>query len=245
MELVDDPSRGPKIREIIFRKPSLHALYVEFYGMYQRALDATPGGGKAIEIGAGAGFSQQLIPQLVASDILPYPGLDVIFDATKMPFSHSSLRFICMLNVFHHIPDVSAFLREAERCLLPGGRILILDQHRGWISRWILQYAHNEPYNPASKTWAFETTGPLSGANGALAWMVFERDLAQFHRDFPLLEMRRYRPHTPLRYWLTGGLKEWSLLPMPLFKMARWIDNTLTGINRNIGSFVEIEIVRK
>lgn len=241
---IDDPSRGNQIRETILSKPSLTSLYREFYGRYRESLDRTQVAGLAVEIGAGAGFSNAVIPQLVATDILAYPGLNVVLDATSMPFADRSLRFICMLNVFHHIPDVGAFLTEAQRCLAPGGRILILDQHRGWISRWILAYAHDEPYDHRAVDWRFKTTGPLSGANGALAWIVFRRDLAGFHNQYPRLRMMRYQPHTPLRYWLTGGLKSWNLLPSLLFPLASRLDAFLIALNENFGSFVEIEILK-
>lgn len=244
MANLDDPSRGNEIRETILSKPSLTALYREFYDRYLHALQRAQVSGLAVEIGAGAGFSADVVPELVASDILAYPKLDVVFDATRMPFADGSLRFICMLNVFHHIPDVGAFLSEAQRGLAPGGRILILDQHRGWISRWILAYAHGEPYDDRTLDWHFTTTGPLSGANGALAWIVFRRDLARFHHLFRNLKVIRYRPHTPLRYWLTGGLKSWNLLPPWLFPLASFVDSMLLSVNENFGSFVEIEIVK-
>lgn len=242
MSAVDDPSRGPQIREIISKKPGLHALYLEFYERYRAALNNTKVPGLAIEIGAGAGFVREAIPGVIASDILPYDNLDVVFDARAMPFPDESVRFLCMLNVFHHIPDVMGFLQEAQRCLKPGGRILILDQHRGWLSRWILQYAHSEPYVPDSPVWSFQTTGPLSGANGALAWIVFRRDLAHFRAKFPSLELEEYSPHTPLRYWLTGGLKSWSLLPGALFNIATRIDALLLAISPQFGSFVSITV---
>jgi SAM-dependent methyltransferase len=242
---LDDPLRAPAIRAAINRKPGLRALYEEFYALYRREMSLAPRAGVAVEIGAGAGFAREQVPGLVASDILGYPGLDLVMDARQMPFLDGSLRFICMLNVFHHIPDVGAFLREAERCLGVGGRMLIMDQHHGWLSRWILRFGHGEPYHPEAREWGFETTGPLSGANGALAWMVFQRDAEGFARRFPGLKLEQYRPHTPLRYWLSGGLKRWSLLPGSLFRAASVVDAALLRLSPQWGSFVEVVIVKK
>jgi SAM-dependent methyltransferase len=245
MKHLDDPGRAGEIRGAIEGKAGLRALYEEYYGLYERELELSPGGGLAVEIGSGAGFAREQVGGLTATDILPYPGLDVVMDARRMPFRDGSLRFIGMLNVFHHIPDVGGFLEEAERCLKPGGRLLILDQHHGWLSRCILRYGHGEPYRPEAREWAFETTGPLSGANGALAWMVFRRDVEEFGRRFRGLRLERYRPHTPLRYWLSGGLKRWSLLPGAVYGLARAVDGVLLKLSPEWGSFVEVVVVRK
>ncbi len=67
----------------------------------------------------------------------------------------------------------------------------------------ILRYAHHEPSDPGAREWRFKTTGPLSGANGALTWIVFRRDRERFERQFPELGLERYEPHTPLRYRLS------------------------------------------
>jgi SAM-dependent methyltransferase len=151
---------------------------------------------------------------------------------------------IILLNVFHHLPDVAAFLREAQRALAPGGRVLILDQHRGWISEPILRWAHHEPYEPGARDLAFASTGPLSGADGALAWIVFERDRERLAGVAPELRLERHRPAYPLSYWLAGGLKPWSLLPGPLFGAARAVDAALAAPVPRLGSFVEIDLVR-
>jgi SAM-dependent methyltransferase len=200
--------------------------------------------GRAVEIGSGLGFVKEVIPGMMTTDILPYPDLDGVVDATRMPFGDESLKFIGMLDVFHHIPDVSAFLSEAQRCLRPGGRLLIIDQHPGFIGGPILKYLHHEPFHPETREWAFKSTGPLSDANGALAWIVFRRDFPIFESRFPGLRLISYRPHTPLRYWLSGGLKKWSLLPGWTFPLASRIDRLLLALSPNFGSFVDIEIER-
>lgn len=239
---IDDPARVPEIKATIAAKPSLRHYYEGVYARYAACLSRCPPSGQAIELGAGAGFGKDMIPELLTSDILPYAGLDLALDARDMPFADSSLRFIGMHNVFHHIPDVEAFLREAGRCLVPGGRLLIVDQHVGLISRPILAHFHNEPFNIRAKQWQFETSGPLSGANGALAWIVFSRDRERFERMFPCFRIRHYRPHTPLFYWLTGGLKSWNLIPSIMIPFVEVLDRMFSRLSAHFGSFVDIDI---
>jgi len=242
---LDDPERHDELRRLILGKPALRRFYDEIYGKYRACLKQAPQQGVALEIGSGAGFSKEAIPELTTSDVLPYPGVDQVIDATRMPFEDGSLRAIFMLNVFHHIPNVRAFFAEAARCLKPGGRILIVDEHPGVLGHLVLKYVHHEPYDPRTDRWEFETSGPLSGANGALAWIVFQRDRARFEKEFPQLELQSYRPHTPFRYWLSGGLKSWSMLPGWAFGAATQMDRALTTIWPDLGCFVDIELVRR
>jgi SAM-dependent methyltransferase len=245
MEAIDSPDRISDIRAVIESKPALKRFYNDIYAKYAECLEKCPQKGLAVELGSGGGFAQQIIPELVTTDVLPYEGVDRVVDATRMPFEDYSVRFFCMLNVFHHIPDVGAFLREVGRCLAPGGRLLMIDQHPGWIGKPVLQHLHHEPFRPGATDWRFESTGPLSGANGALAWIVFVRDRERFIREFPSLRLIAYRPFAPLRYWLAGGLKSWSLLPAGGYSIASLLDRALLRISTDFGSFVEVEIVRR
>jgi SAM-dependent methyltransferase len=244
MEALDSPDRIAELRHTIVAKPPLKEFYQGIYARYAACIGACPQGGLIVELGSGGGFAQQVIPDLITTDVLPYEGIDRVVDATEMPFKEASIRFLGMLNVFHHISDVEAFFREAVRCVVPGGRLLIIDQHPGWIGKPILQYLHHEPFRPDTDNWRFESTGALSGANGALAWIVFVRDLQRFRQEFPNLRLLKYQPFAPLSYWLAGGLKSWSLLPGAAKRVAAALDRTLISISSEFGSFVEIEIIR-
>lgn len=242
---LDSPGRLEFILNRIEKKQALRAYYNKVYESYKSCLSRCPDDGISLEIGSGGGYAKKLIPELVTSDVIEYSNVDRIIDATKIDLPDASCRCILMLNVFHHIPDVESFLSEANRCLKKGGRILISDGHLGLLSRIILKYFHHEPFEPKIKEWKFRSSGPLSDANTALAWIVFQRDLDKFNTIFSnKLELVRYTPHTPLLYWLAGGLKQWSLLPGNSYILANLIDNLLLKISKNFGSFVDIELVK-
>jgi SAM-dependent methyltransferase len=241
---LDDPGRISEIRAAIARKRSLQRFYERNYQRYGEALARCPQAGIALELGSGGGFAKEAIPGLITSDVLPYYGIDMVVDGTHLPFRSETLRFIGMTNVFHHVPDVELFFAEAERCLEPGGRVLIIDQHVGLISRLILGYLHHEPYDPDAAEWRFRSDGPLSGANGALAWIVFVRDRQRFSRLFPRLAVAAYRPHTPLSYWLAGGLKRWNLVPGWATGAADALDAVLLRCSEELGSFADVELIK-
>ena len=246
VNLLDEPSRIDTIRRTVKRKRSLRRFYAKAYEKYAECLARCPDKGVALELGSGGGFAREILPQVVMSDIIRYPGMDLVFDATRFPFPDNSVRFVGIMNVFHHLPDVAAFLAELERCLVPGGRVWMLDQHPGWISTPILKYLHHESFRPQAETWHFDSEGPLSGANGALPWIVFQRERARFEKEFPKLELAAYSPHTPLSYWLSGGIKGRDLIPGFLAGLAAGVDSLLTRISaKRFGSFVDVELVKR
>ncbi len=244
MSQLNHPDRLEELKKIIAQKPVLYNIYLQYYQFFKKILAQCPSEGLALEIGSGAGFIKKILPEIITSDYLAYTGIDKIIDATQLPYEKNSLKFIAMINVLHHIAHAEQFFHEAERVLRPGGKIAIVDQHHGWISRWILKYAHHEPYFPKAKHWHFESTGPLSGANGALAWMIFERDKKRFERLFPHLRIIRYQPHSPLQYWLSGGLKPWQALPACAWGLIEKLDALLIKLSPQFGSFVNIEIIK-
>lgn len=242
MKDLDSHKRAPNLRKTISEKKALSRLYLEFYERYKHIVEETPRDGIAVEIGSGAGFVKEVVPKTITTDILPYETVELAMDATKLPFKDKSVSSFYLLNTLHHIPDAYAFFSEVSRCLKPGGKMLIIDQYHGWFSKFILKYLHHEAYDPTAESWDFETSGPLSGANGALCWIIFYRDRSLFEKLYPSLTILRLSPHTPFRYWLSGGLKKWSLLPEALFDFATKIDHRISKYFPQLSSFVDVEL---
>ena len=234
-----------RVQEILARKAALRRWYFEMYEGFRACSSRCPVEGLTVELGSGGGFAKEVVHELITTDVRPGRGIDRVVDATALPFGASSVRLICMLNVFHHIPDVAAFFAEAVRVLVPGGRVMIIDQHLGVLSRPIYRFGHDEPCDPGARRWSFENSDGRTGANGALAHIVFRRDRARFDRDFPELSIVGYRPHSPLRYWLAGGLRRWSLLPRFGFPMATGLDRLLARLSAQACSFVDVELCRE
>lgn len=234
---VDDPRTTELRREIIRTKRFLRAIYAEWYTLI---LSRLPRRDRVLEIGSGAGFFDELLPDVITSEVFPTPGVRLVADACQLPFSDGTLDAIVMTDVFHHIPDVARFLDEANRCLAPGGRIVMVEPWRTPWSKWVYTRLHPEPFLPDAG-WALPRTGPLSGANGALPWIVFERDRAEFERRWPRLRLGAIEPLMPISYLASGGVSMRSLLPGWTYGVVRALERMLPARGTAMFALIDIE----
>ncbi len=101
-----------------------------------------------------------------------------------------------------------------------------------WVSTWsrpIYTHLHHEDFDPDAKNGTFAATGPLSAANGALPWIIFQRDRQKFESEFHELEIQTVRPFMPLRYLVSGGVSMRQLTPESTFDLWRKLENWLTN----------------
>jgi SAM-dependent methyltransferase len=208
---IDDPVTTELRRSIVTSKPFLRAIYEDWY---QAILEQVPDGdGSVLELGSGAGFFEHYLPGLITSEVFECSTVQLVADARHLPFPSGALRGIVMTDVLHHIPNVADFFREATRCLRPGGVVAMVEP---WVSSWsrlIYTHLHHEPFEPEVERWDFPANGPLSDANGALPWIVFERDRKRFEGEFPDLRIEKIRPMMPFRYLVSGGVSMRTLMP--------------------------------
>ena len=223
---IDAPGTTLLRRRIIRGKPFLKRIYLEWYASLASALP--PGrSGPVLELGSGGGFLQDVLPGVLASEMFYLPGIRLVLDGLAIPFRSASLRGILMTNVFHHIPRPEIFLREASRCLQPGGVLAMIEP---WVTPWsrqVYQKLHHEPFQPEMPGWEFPSTGPVSGANGALPWIVLQRDRLRFEELFPDLAIQSISPCMPLVYLLSGGVSLRSLAPGWSYSMWRSLEKML------------------
>ena len=238
---VDDPRTTALRRQIILDKPFLRKIYEDWYRSIATALPL--GNDPILELGSGAGFMRQHIPRLIASDVMP-SSVDVIADATRLPFASASLRGIVMTNVLHHIPNVRAFFSEAGRCVRPGGAVVMIEP---WVSAWstlVYRRLHTEPFEPRATSWDVPATGPLSGANVALPWIIFERDRLQFEREFHNWRVSSVEPLMPFRYLVSGGVSLRCLVPNASHGAWRLLERSLEPWMSTWAMFARIVITR-
>lgn len=236
---LDDPQTTLLRREIIRKKPFLVSVYREWYSLL---LSILPEDGRILELGSGAGFFSEMSSRVITSEVFELPGIDLLLDGKTLPFEDGELSGIAMTDVLHHIPDVRDFFSEAVRCLHPGGKIAMIEPWRTPWSEWVYKNLHHEPFEPEAG-WLIPDSGPLSGANGALPWILFERDRAIFADEYPELSIKLTRPIMPFAYMASGGVSLRALAPGWSYKIIRNLERKLDA--RRWGMFALIELERK
>lgn len=219
---IDDPNVTHLRRRIIQEKPFLRQIYQEWYTTIAAALP--PGNEPVLELGSGAGFMKKVIPNLITTEIFYCTEMDVVLDGQNLPFANGVLRGIVMTDVLHHLPQPRHFFSEAARCVRSGGSIIAIEP---WVSSWsrlIYTKLHHEPFRPEATEWEFPPRGPLSGANGALPWILFERDRTQFEQEFPQWQIQMIKPMMPFRYLISGGVSMRNLMPGWTFSSWRRLE---------------------
>lgn len=236
---VDDPRTTMLRRQIIREKPFLEAIYREWYSLVLARLPTT---GRLLELGSGAGFLRDMAPEVITSEVFPTPGVMLVADGRRMPFRTAGLDAIVMTDVFHHIPDVAAFLAEAARCVRPGGRMVMIEPWRTAWAQWVYRNLHSEPFEPDAG-WTIPPSGPLSGANGALPWIVFSRDRERLEEEFPEWRLKAVEPLMPLAYLLSGGVSLRSLMPGWCYGPCRKLESGLDQRRWAMFALIELERV--
>jgi SAM-dependent methyltransferase len=240
---IDDPRTTNLRKRIILEKPFLRQLYEEWYHLIASKLPLNKGG--ILELGAGAGFMEDMVPHLVKSEIFYCEGIHAVLDALKMPFADRSLTGIVMTDVLHHLPDVKKFFSESSRCLDVGGKIVMIEP---WVTPWsklVYTRLHHEPFKVEAEEWKFPAAGPLSGANGALPWIIFQRDREQFEAEFPDLIINDIKLIMPFSYLLSGGVSMRNLAPGWGYKAWRGFEEIIKPCNKQMAMFACIDITRK
>ena len=215
----------------------LKHFYKENYLLFKNELSDVPDS-DMLELGSGAGFIKEYIPECITSDIRNLDGIDQVIDATALPYESQSLSGICMINVFHHISNVGKFLQEADRTLKPSGKIVMIEPSNTRWARLIYKYLHHEPFETDNSSWKLPPGDPFYVANGALPWMVFKRDWQEItSRLFPNFIIEKMQLKYPLLYLLSGGLSWPQIVPK---RLGIRLDNLFGG-----GMFYEIVISKK
>jgi len=239
---IDDPRIAQLRRQVIQKKSFLRQVYREWYAVITAILPE--GERPVLELGSGAGFLSDFIPGLITSEIFYCPGLSAVLDGQALPFADGVLRGIVMTDVLHHLPQTRRFFAEATRCVQPDGVVVMLEP---WVTPWsrlVYTRLHHEPFQPEAARWEFSSAGPLSGANGALPWIIFARDRTRFEAEFPKLRIQAIKPTMPFRYLVSGGVSLASLMPGWTFGLWRRLEDALQCRMGGLAMFAYIVLRR-
>jgi SAM-dependent methyltransferase len=199
-------------RRVWERKPVLRHVYDDIY----RRIVAAMTDGPTLEIGGGSGNFKAFAPDVVSSDILPAPWLDVVCDAQRLPYADGCFANVIMVDVLHHIESPRLFMREAERVLAGGGRLIFCEPAITPLSGVFYRALHREPVDmvvdPLAAGTITEQKDPYE-SNQAIPTLLVGRYRDALARAVPGLVLRRVDRFSFWAYPLSGGFQSWSALP--------------------------------
>src|SRR5579871_5569574 len=212
-------------RRVWENKPGIRVIYRDFH----RQLLEGCSDGRVLDIGSGTAHVKDFRPDIISVDILSFPGIDVVADAHRLPFLDGSFAGIIMLDVLHHLERPIEFLKEASRVLKVGGHLAMIEPAMTPLARRFYDHFHEEPVDMSADPFAMVASNPDRDpfdANQAVPSLLFSTDQARerVEATIPSLFVRSVNWLSLVAYPLSGGFKEWSLMPAGLVGPALAIE---------------------
>jgi len=97
-----------------------------------------PAGARVCDVGAGG---RRIVPDVIAVDLLPGPGVDIAGDIHDLPIPDNSFDCVVCTGTFEHIRNPWKAIQELRRILKPGGIVyvdvpFIQGYHRDPVDYW-------------------------------------------------------------------------------------------------------------
>jgi SAM-dependent methyltransferase len=133
-----------RAKEYAKRKlPRMYPLLIDllspvYTGMGHAPLLSEMIAGDAIVLNVGAG-PWSVAEEVISIDLAPYPDVDVVASAERLPIRASSADGILSIALLEHVPDPQRAVGECFRVLKPGGRFV------GFVP--FMQGVHASPYD--------------------------------------------------------------------------------------------------
>jgi SAM-dependent methyltransferase len=244
---LDGENRLELHRKILKKKRILRELFTEFHCLFRKLEEKfLTGEGLKVELGAGVSPMRDSYPEVLATDIVSAPHLDMVVNAEAMDFADHSVKVIYGQNCFHHFPHPDRFFKELDRVLVPGGGAILLEPYYGLFASFVYKRLfRTEVFDKNFPSWETPAAGPMNGANQALSFIVFIRDRQLYERNYPRLKIIDHLTvGNYLKYLLSGGLNFRQLLPDSLIVIVGLLERVLSPLNRWL-SLHHIVVIRK
>lgn len=220
-------------RELWEKKATVRLLYRDFHRRLLESISGRP----VLDIGGGTAHVKDFRQDVITSDILSFPGIDVVADAHRLPFPDEFFAGVVMLDVLHHLERPIIFLEEAARVLKPAGRLAMIEPAMTPVARRFYERFHEEPVDMTADPFAPVATNPARDpfdANQAIPTLLFATPAARRRVEsaVPSLRVISVRWLSLFAYPMSGGFQNWSLMPAALVRPTLSLEEKLPEVIR-------------
>jgi SAM-dependent methyltransferase len=245
---VDGENRLALHRKMLEKKRMLREVFTDFHHLFRRLEQKflSGEGANKVELGAGISPMRDSYPEVLATDIVAAPHLDKAVNAEAMDFPDESVNVIYGQNCFHHFPHPDRFFHELDRVLVPGGGAILLEPYYGPFATFLYKRLfRTEGFDKNYPSWETPVAGPMNGANQALSYIVFVRDVELYAKKHPNLKIaHREVAGNYLKYLLSGGLNFRQILPDSCTGLVGLLEKLISPLNRWI-ALHHVVVIRK
>lgn len=241
---VGSPSYFAAQKQLILKRRALKWCYDCWYARLLDDARSVSRPGVFLELGSGGGYLKDVEPSVITSDVIEGVA-DKVVDGRNLPFPDETVAAIFLTHVFHHIPDVSRFFSEADRVLVPGGVISLIEVSHTPFGRFFFRNFHPEPYCDDVESWSFSQRDSMMDSNQALSWVVFVRDRTTFEALYPNLEIESFSYLPWFSYLAAGGVTGRYLVPGFLGHIPPIFDYLLSPLSPILALHWHIRIRKK
>jgi SAM-dependent methyltransferase len=212
------------------KKKAIRLLYRDYH---RQLIESCPQG-RILDIGSGTAHIKAFKLDVVSTDILNFPGIDVVADAHRLPFRDGFFAGVVMLDVLHHLERPIVFLSEASRVLKPGGRLAMIEPAMTFLARGFYDRFHEEPVDMNADPFASVAINPDRDpfdANQAIPTLLFATAAARrlVEQTIPSLQVLNVDWQSLFAYPMSGGFQKWSLIPGSLVRPILALERSLPG----------------
>lgn len=191
-----------------------------------------------VEFGSGAGFAREFVKasNLILTDVVERPWVNLTADAMDPPFEDGSIDVVICSHMIHHLSSPRAFFNVIRRKLKPDGLVLVQEINTSLMMRALLRLMRHEGWSYDVNVFdeaavANDPRDPWS-ANCAIPELLF-RNEKEFREHIGAFEILKNELNECLLFPLSGGIISKAptvQLPRGALKLVSALDRFLVSI---------------